>query len=183
MICPPKSEWASTIVLDLKADYSLPLCIDYRKLNATTKRDSLSLPRMDKFFDSLGNAKMFSFLDANLGYWKTAMDLESVPYTELKFQKGIFWALKNSFWPDERASIPPSRSVYYNHCIQVENVLGLLGRRKIILTELRWTFKPSISSVQSARKRWSNTSNSKNANFSPRISKILGILYSQVLWG
>ena len=63
------SEWAAHVVLAPKKDGSLRFCIDYRRLNALTIRDSYPIPRIDECIDSLGEAKVFSTLEANVGYW------------------------------------------------------------------------------------------------------------------
>jgi len=44
--------------------------VDYRLLNAVSKRDSYPLPRIDECIDSLGEAKVFSTLPCNAGYWQ-----------------------------------------------------------------------------------------------------------------
>eukprot|EP00171_Calliarthron_tuberculosum_P016891 IDg16891t1 len=46
-----KSELASPVVLVLKADTSLRLSIDYRRLNEVTKRDSYPLLRIEECLD------------------------------------------------------------------------------------------------------------------------------------
>eukprot|EP00171_Calliarthron_tuberculosum_P023134 IDg23134t1 len=97
VIRPSKSEWASPVVLAPKADGSLRLCIDYRRLNAVTKRDSYPLPRMDDCLDSLGNAKVFPSLDANWGYWQTPMAPKAIPYTSFTCHKGLFEFVRMPF--------------------------------------------------------------------------------------
>lgn len=42
----------------------------YRKLNAVTKPDSYQKLRMDKCIESVGEAAIFSAMDANSGYWQ-----------------------------------------------------------------------------------------------------------------
>ena len=43
-------------------------CFDYRRLNAVTVKDSYPLPRIDDCIDTLGEAVIFSTLDAYSGY-------------------------------------------------------------------------------------------------------------------
>ena len=65
VIEPATTDWASPIVFVPKADGSLRFCVDYRRLNAMTVRDSYPIPRMDECIDSLGSATVFSTLDCN----------------------------------------------------------------------------------------------------------------------
>jgi len=70
VIEPTSFEWGFFVVLVHKKDGTLRFCVDYRLLNEFFKRDSYPLPRMDECIDSLGEAKVFSTLDCNAGYWQ-----------------------------------------------------------------------------------------------------------------
>ena len=73
VICESSSAYASPVVLVRKADGSLRLCVDYRRLNSKTKRDAFPLPRIDESLDALGGAQIFSTIDLVSGYHQVAV--------------------------------------------------------------------------------------------------------------
>ncbi|CAG8803120.1 20598_t:CDS:1, partial [Gigaspora rosea] len=52
-----ESPWSSPVVLVKKKNGKLRFCVDFRKLNNVTKKDTYPLPRIDEMLDNLGNAK------------------------------------------------------------------------------------------------------------------------------
>jgi hypothetical protein len=97
VIEPATSEWASPIVLVAKPDGSARFCVDYRKLNAITVRDSYPLPRMDECIDSLGDAKIFTTLDCNSGYWQIPVRPEDREKTTFTSLEGLYLFLRMPF--------------------------------------------------------------------------------------
>ena len=62
------SPWCSNVVLVQKKNGSLRMCVDYRKLNQLTIKDSFARPRIDETLDWLSGCKYFSVLDMKSGY-------------------------------------------------------------------------------------------------------------------
>ena len=77
IIEPLTIPWASPIVLLLKRDGALRLCVDYRHLNHVTKPDPYPMPRVDDLLDGLGQAKYISSLDLMKGYGQVPVHPES----------------------------------------------------------------------------------------------------------
>ena len=62
-IRPSSSPWAAPILFVRKANGTLRMCVDYRGLNAVTRKDKQPLPRIDDLLDRLAGASCFSSLD------------------------------------------------------------------------------------------------------------------------
>lgn len=67
-----------------------PFCVDYRRLNAITKKDTYPIPRMDDCLDSLGEALFFSTLDCTAGYWQIPLNAEDREKTAFTSHMGLF---------------------------------------------------------------------------------------------
>ena len=90
VIEPAQSEWASPIVLAPKNDGTLCFCVDYRRLNNAIIPDTYPLPRMDDCIDSLGEAAVFTTLDANSGYWQLPLAAQDKDKTTFTSHCGAF---------------------------------------------------------------------------------------------
>ena len=81
VIWPSNSPWCNAVVLVRKKDGSLCFCINFRKLNSLTVKDSHPLPRICETLESLAGAAHYSTFDMNSGFWQVPMDEESKQYT------------------------------------------------------------------------------------------------------
>lgn len=76
------SPWASSIVMVKKAKSdSWRFCVDFRKLNSVTARDSYPLPILADVLDKLRDARYLSTLDIKSAYWQVPMEKNSRQYT------------------------------------------------------------------------------------------------------
>ena len=85
VIWPSNSPWCNAVVLVRKKDGSLRFCINFRKLNSLTVKDSHPLPHICETLESLAGAAHFSMFHMNSGFWQVPMVEESKQYTAFTF--------------------------------------------------------------------------------------------------
>ena len=73
VIRPSCSPYSAPIVVVQKKDGGIRMCVDYRQLNAKTRKDAYPLPRIEESLDALAGAKWFSTLDLASGYNQVPM--------------------------------------------------------------------------------------------------------------
>lgn len=92
VVQPSSSSWAFPIVPVLKKDGTMRVCVDYRSLNAITRKDAYPLPRCDDLLDAVGQnkAKFFTSLDLMKGYYQIMLDKESMDKSAFICHMGLF---------------------------------------------------------------------------------------------
>ena len=90
VIVSSNNPWVSPIVLAPKKDGSYRLCINYRKLNEVTVRDTYPIPHIDDTLDARQNTHFISTLDLRCGYWQVEIDETSKPITAFVTHRGLF---------------------------------------------------------------------------------------------
>ena len=73
------------------------VCIDYRKLNAGTRKDHFPLPFVDQMLDKVARHEFYCFLDGYLGYNQIEIALEDQEKTTFTFPFGTFSFRKMPF--------------------------------------------------------------------------------------
>lgn len=102
-------ECATPMVLAPMMDGSLRFGVNYETFNAVTKRKSYQMLRIDKSFDFLGEAAVFSTLNADSGYWQVKNEDEDQHETAFTSNYGpccfarISFGLQNASSTKERA--------------------------------------------------------------------------------
>lgn len=84
------SPWAGPVILVRKKDGTWRFRVDYRRLNAVTKKDVYPLPRIDDAIDCLSSASYFSSVDLRSGYWQIPMHKADKEKTAFVTPDGLF---------------------------------------------------------------------------------------------
>lgn len=61
-------EWLTSIVLVLKKNGKIRICMDYQDLNKETLKDPFELPFIDTILDNMEGKEVYSFMDGFSGY-------------------------------------------------------------------------------------------------------------------
>ena len=115
VIWPSNSLWCNAVVLVRKKDGLLHFCIDFRKLNSLTVKDSHPLPHICETLKSLAGATHYSTFDMNCGFWQVPMDEESKQYTA--FTLGSMGLYKCESMPFGLCNTPPTFQRLMQNCL------------------------------------------------------------------
>lgn len=81
VIRPSRSPWSSPVLIVQKKDGTGRFCLDSRKINDVTTRDSYPLPYITRILDKLGGARYISSIDLSKAFWQIALDKDSCQKT------------------------------------------------------------------------------------------------------
>ena len=83
-------QWVANIVLVLKKNGKVWMCLDYRDLNRASLKDNFPLPHIDTLVDNTAKHSLFSFMDGFLGYNPIKMASEDMEKTTFLTMWGTF---------------------------------------------------------------------------------------------
>ena len=75
------TEWCAGMVVAPKKNGKVRLCVDLSRLNQHVRRELFPLPHVDDALASLADAKFFSKMDANSGFWQIKLHPDSKDLT------------------------------------------------------------------------------------------------------
>jgi hypothetical protein len=73
-----EATWLSPTVVVPKKNGKLKICIDFRKLNAATKKDPYPLPFTYEALNTVARYEAYSFLDGYSGYQQISIASEDI---------------------------------------------------------------------------------------------------------
>src|SRR6266540_1747931 len=138
---------APIVVVDKKTG-DRRMCIDYRDLNAKTKKNSYPIPRQTEIFASFQGAQWFTSLDLASEYWQVGMDEKDKEKTAFNTPWGLFeW----NVMPFGLCNAPATFQHLMNHILRkylgdfalvyLDNIIIYSKTWKGYLNHLRLVFK------------------------------------------
>jgi hypothetical protein len=123
IIEPSNGPWASQTILVTKPDGTSHLCIDYRKLNDVTRKDSYPLPLISDSLDTLGGSSWFNSIELSSGFYQVQMDPDHKEKTAFTSYEGLYqfkylsFGLCNTVTTFERLMEFVLRGLHWKMCI------------------------------------------------------------------
>jgi len=90
VIEPSNSEWASPVWLVKKNDGTFRFCVDYRRVNAVSRKDAFPLPDIRDALDNLRGARYFITADLLSRYWQLGLTDRSKERSAFCTRRGLF---------------------------------------------------------------------------------------------
>ena len=91
------TEWVSQMVATKKKNGDVRICLDPRDLNRALQRPHYPMRTANDVASRLGNAKVFSTMDAKAGFWQIRLDEESSRRTTFSTPYGRYRFLRMPF--------------------------------------------------------------------------------------
>src|SRR5438876_2073627 len=85
-----QSPFAAPILFVRKANGGLRFCVDYRKLNAVTRKDRYPIPLLDETLARISKAKIFTKLDIRQAFHRVRIDPASEDLTTFRTRYGCY---------------------------------------------------------------------------------------------
>ena len=71
------TDWISSMIVATRRNGKIRLCIDPKPLNKALKRNRYPVPLLDDLLTQQTNVKVFSVINAKIGFWNVQLDDES----------------------------------------------------------------------------------------------------------
>jgi hypothetical protein len=95
------SEWVANLVPVRKKSGEIRLCVDFRNLNRSSKKDNYPLPKMEHILQRVTGASRISMIDGFSGYNQILFLPEDKEKDNLHHSLGYIHVCQNSLWIDE----------------------------------------------------------------------------------
>jgi hypothetical protein len=107
-----KAIWFYPIVVVLKKNGKLQICMDFQKLNVVTKKDPYPLPFIEEVLDMVAKHEVYSFLDGFSSYYQIMIAPEDMYKIIFIIDWGTFVWIVMPFWIEKCSTNLPTNNKY-----------------------------------------------------------------------
>jgi len=133
------SAWAAPVVIVIKKNGEIRVCVDYRKLNSITKKDSFPMPRIDDTLDKLYGKKFFSTLDLASGYYQIELEESAKEKTAFVIEDHLYQFARMPFG---LCNGPPTFQRLMNYALR-----DVLGKKALVYLDDVIIFQTLLSNT------------------------------------
>ena len=176
-IAPSQAPFASPILFARRSDGALRFCVDYRKLNAATKKNQYPLPLIDELLQRLKRAKIFTKIDIHQAFHRVRIDPESEELTTFRTRYGSF---KYKVLPFGLTNGPATFQHFINDIFMdfLDNFLTVYLDDILIYSEDVLEHETHVRKVLQRLKEHGLQANLKKCEFGVTKTKYLGFIVS-----
>jgi len=171
-------QWVANVVLVLKKDGKVRMCVDYRDLNCVSPKDDFPLPHIDILVDNTTKFSLFSFMDGFSGYNQIKMAPADIEKTTFITPWGTFcykvmsFGLKNVGATYQRAMVTLFHDMIHKEIeVYVDDMIAKSRSEEEHLINLKKLFE--------RLRKFKLRLNPAKCTFGVRSGKLLGFIVSQ----
>ena len=86
-----QAEWIANVVLVIKRDRKVRMCVDFRDSNKACPKDDFPLPHIDVLVDNMARSALMSFMDGFSGYNQIKIASKDMTKTIFTTKWGIYY--------------------------------------------------------------------------------------------
>ncbi len=173
-----EATWLSPIVVVPKKNGKLRICIDFKKLNAATKKDPCPLPFIDEVLNTIVGYEVCSFLDGYSKYHQISIAPDDIYKIVFVINWGVFiwkvmsFGVKNGL-PTYRRAITKTFKKYLDNFMKIflNDFTQCIVTWRVIYKSLNYVFQKC--------KEYGNSLNVDKCAFMVYLSMILGFIVSK----
>lgn len=179
IIRPSCSPWRAPVVMVPKKESGkLRMCIDYRKLNDVTIKDSYPVPNVQEVLDAMAGAKVYSKMDALSGYHQVKIQDEDIEKTAFACKLGTFEFVRMPFG---LVNAPATFQRLMDNALREElwKFVVVYLDDVIVYSKSEEEHKIHVKIIQDKLKKLGMTFNTEKCEFFKKEIKILGHIVSK----
>ncbi|KAK0637673.1 Transposon Tf2-12 polyprotein [Lasiodiplodia hormozganensis] len=175
---PSNANFGSPVLMAKKPGGGLRFCVDYRKLNAVTKKNRYPLPLIDETLAKLQGAKFFSKIDIRQAFHKIRMHPDSKDLTSFRTRWGSY---RYNVMPFGLCNGPSTFQHYVNEAMMdcLDKFCAVYIDDIIVYSKTRKEHREHVKEVLTRLRKAGLQPDPKKCEFEVTETKFLGLIVTR----